>query len=361
MKVQRSILWFVAVVTVLIALLIWFGKTSVVPPSAASTETNAAPASAGHTSEPNRVSTPVYTTAPPAGVVGASTPALAQRNTGEQIKEGLATFNDVPIAFYGRVEDQFGQPIVGAQIAGDIRIYNGVQSTMKRLAMVSDANGFFQLNGEHGETLYVVPRKAGYVLASTTTEFKYSHLYSEHFTPDANNPVVIKMWKLQGSEPLVGIDQHYKLRYTGATINFDLIAGKIVSIGGDIKVTVTRSPGIVSERTLQDWSVRVEAVEGGLIESPIDEARVTLAAPESGYQPSETFIMSTNAPHKWFGSFDQVFFVRSRSGQVFSKVNFSISINYKPEDFMNVSFRGVANAQSSRNWEGDSNTMLHGQ
>jgi len=68
------------------------------------------------------------------------------------------------------------------------------------------------------------------------------------FVPDQNNPTVIKMWKLQGAEPLVNINQHYKLHYTNAPINFDLLAGKIVPAGGDIKLTVTRSPGIMSGR-----------------------------------------------------------------------------------------------------------------
>ena len=94
----------------------------------------------------------------------------------------------------------------------------------------------------------------------------------------------------------------------------------------------------------------VEAVDGGLIESGGQEG-VTFEAPESGYQPNESFIISTNAPHKWMGGFDQTFFLQSRNGQVYSKVNFGISINQKPDDYIWMEFHGVANTNSSRNWE----------
>jgi hypothetical protein len=181
-------------------------------------------------------------------------------------------------------------------------------------------------------------------------------MYPDHFTPDPNNPTVIKMWKLQGAEPLVSINQRYKFHYTDVPMSFDLLTGKIVPTGGDIKIMVSRSPGVVSGRTRQDWSVQVEAVDGGLIESGGQE-RVTYQAPEGGYQPSDSFIMSTNAPHKWFGGVDQTFFLQSRNGQVYSKVNFGISINQQPDDYVWVEFHGVANTNGSRNWEGDTSTM----
>ena len=139
-------------------------------------------------------------------------------------------------------------------------------------------------------------------------------------------------------------------------MNFDLLTGQIVSAGGDIKITVTRPPGILSGRNRQDWSVRVEAVNGGLMDSGGQET-VTYSAPESGYEPSDTFMFSTNAPYKWFEEFNQGFFLMSRNGQVYSKLGLSFRINRTPDDFMYVTFGGVANANHSRNWEGDANTM----
>jgi hypothetical protein len=195
-----------------------------------------------------------------------------------------------------------------------------------------------------------VPRKAGYALATTGTLFKYSHLEDLPYVSDPNNPTVIKMWKLQGAEPLVGINQRYKLHCTSAPINFDLLAGQIVPSGGDIQLTVNRASGVISGRNRLDWSVHVAAVNGGLMDSGGQE-RVTYAAPVDGYQPTMAFVFSTNAPYKWFGGFNQGFFVMSRNGQVYSKLGLSFNINDAPDGFMSVTFSGVANTNGSRNWE----------
>ena len=347
MKIRRSIFWLTIIVAVLMALALWHGKKQPMEtPPITSVETNVAPSAATAPGQP--VSVPAVVASATTAAVNTAAPATPDKAA--QIKEGLAKLNDVPITFYGRLEDQFGGPVVGATIAASIRIYNGVHSTVERSSVSSDANGFFQVKGGKGESLGLWPSKDGYVLATTGTEFKYSYMYADHYTPDPNNPTVIRMWKLQRKEPLFGINQRYKFHYTSAPINFDLLTGQIVPDGGDIKIMVNRSPGVLSGQTRQDWSVQVEAVDGGLIESGGQEG-VTFEAPETGYQSSDAFVMSTNAPHKWFGGFDQTFFLQSRHGRVYSKVNFGITINQQPDDYIWVEFHGVANTNGSRNWE----------
>jgi hypothetical protein len=119
---------------------------------------------------------------------------------------------------------------------------------------------------------------------------------------------------------------------------------------------VNRPPGEISLRSKQEWGLQVEAVQGGLIQTSMGESRVTYAAPEDGYQPSATFLFSTNAPQKWFTGFDQMLYLKSRSGEVYSKVLISFEINENVSDPISLRFRGIANTNSSRNWEGDPNT-----
>jgi hypothetical protein len=271
---------------------------------------------------------------------------IPPQNKGEQIKEGLAKLNDVTIAFYGKLQDQFGRPIVGAKIATSVRIYNGVQSTVERSSVTSDANGFFQVKEGKGESLGLWPSKEGYALATTGTEFKYSYMYPDHYTPDPNNPTIIKMWKLQGAEPLVDISKEYKLPFTNAPICFDLVAAKVVPSGGDVKITVNRPLGEVSEHNPQKWSIDFEVVDGGFIETSGRESAITFAAPEGGYQPSGTFEHNNGTD-----GLDKSFFVKSRNGQIFSKLYLSLGINNKPDGLMYITFRGVANTNGSRNWE----------
>jgi hypothetical protein len=274
------------------------------------------------------------------------------------MREGLARWNDREIVLHGRVVDQFGSPVASADVAGSVRVRNASRVGVDRFSLATDAAGSFEIKGYKGESLGVWVSKKGYALATTNTLFIYSLLWpaSRRFTPDAAHPVVIRMWKLQGAEPLLRFRKDYRLPHTDAPVRFDLLAGRIVPSGGDLQILVSRSPGDVSERTERDWGVRVEAVDGGLMDSRGQE-RVTYAAPGSGYQDSMTFLFSTNSPHGWSGGFTQGFFLMSRNGQVYSKVGLTFGINQKPDDPMYVTLSGIANTNGSRNWEGDPNTL----
>jgi hypothetical protein len=347
MNIRPSIFWFCAVAIVLVALIVWLGKKKPTEtPLAVLTQTNNMPPVAAILTSP--VNVPIHTNMPLAKPIANAMqtplPSKAERAIGI-----LSTYNDVPIDFYGKVEDQFSNAVVNANVNFSVRIVNGYEATVTNGQAVSDASGFFTITGYHGQDLSFVPQKAGYVLMTVSTLFKYSHLEDRPFKSDPNNPTIIKMWKLQGSEPLFSINQRYKFHYTTLPINFDLLAGEIVPTGGDIQIAVARSSGIISGRTRQDWGVQVEAVNGGLLESSSDE--FIYQAPADGYQQSDQFIMSTNAPYRWLGGFDQTFFLQSRNGQVYSKVNFGISINQQPDDYVWVEFHGFANTNASRNWE----------
>ncbi len=274
----------------------------------------------------------------------------SEEDKGEQMKKGLAAMNDVPIAFYGRLEDQFGSPVIGAQITGSIRIYNGVQSTVEHLTTMSDANGFFQLKGGKGESLGLWPRKEGYTLAAAGTEFKYSYMYADHFTPDPSNPTVIKMWKLQGAEPLVVIDKEYRLPFTNAPLFFDLVTGNVSDNGGDLEIIITRATGFLSKRSPGDWSIEFKPVSGGIIESEPAPSHITYEAPADSYE-DDCLVRMNHEDRTWYDNIEKVFFLKSRGGQVYSKLNFDFRINNDPNDTMWFQFRGVANTNSSRNWE----------
>lgn len=348
-KIRRSIYWLIAIVTVFLGLVVWFAnRKPVAKPSVAATDTNVAPQAANNPRQ--SISPAVHTNIPISN--GATSPTSPQYAIGRKW-ETLSTYNDVLIDFYGKLEDQSGSPVAGADIKGTILVNNGTRDSTDHFSTTSDEQGFFEFHGR-GESIGITPRREGYALASTGTFFRYSRLEDHPFVSDANGPTVIKMWKLQGAEPLLKINQNYKLNYTGEPIYFDLIAGTIVPSGGDMKLSVSRSPGVISGRNPMDWGVRIEAVDGGLMDADGQEG-VTYIAPDNGYQPGTNFIFSTNPPYKWAGGFDQGFFMTSRNGQVYSKLGFSFNINKKIDEPMYITFRGTANTNGSRNWEGDPN------
>ncbi len=257
----------------------------------------------------------------------------------------------MPIVFYGRLEDQFGKPVVGATVTGNTIIYSALRRGSEHVSTQSDGNGLFTIKAGKGESLGVMPTKTGYVLATRRTEFKYSVMYRDHFTPDPNRPVVMKMWKLQGAEPLVRFDWKWRLPHTNRPIRLDLLTGEVVPAGGDLEITVNRPDGEVSERFKQDWSVQIAAVNGGVIDADNQEV-IAFAVPADGYAPSLTRNFSTNAPYTWSIAFNQGLFARLRNGQVYGMINVFFGINLEPEEKMVINVSGAANTNASRNFEG---------
>jgi hypothetical protein len=351
MKIRPSFLLLCVAIVVLMVLVVWFAK------------------------RPAKTSVPVAAPSQPVEIV-ATTPAPLATNVSDSITDHvtvptpsnalsaplkskeqetldiLSTQNDIPIVFYGRVEDQFGNPVVGAEITGSTIIYNGVRAGGQKVVVTSDANGFFQLDAGKGESLGIMPKKAGYVLATTGTEFRYSHLDAHPYVPDAGNPTVIKMWKLQGVEPLIGINKTFKLAYAGVPIFFDLVAGTTVPSGGDLEVIITRAPGLITQRKQdhRDWSIKLVPVNGGIMETDYRAAQVTFEAPADGYQDGYFVQMNHDDPG-WYDNIQKVFFLTSRNGQVYSKLSLDFGINDDPNGTMWFQFKGVANANGSRNWE----------
>jgi hypothetical protein len=346
MKIRGSIIWFVAIAAVLIALVLWYGKKQPVAiPLTTSAETNVAPPVATAPSQP--ASVPVHTNVPIMETAkGTDLSQPSPEGKVERAQGLLSDYNDIPIVFYGRVEDQFTNAVADATVSFNVRVMNGQESTVNRGQVMTDGNGFFTISGYTGQDLGLVPQKPGYVLATTSTFFKYSHLEEHPYVSDPNNPTIIKMWKLQSAEPLVGIDKTYKLPYTAAPINFDLLTGQIVPSGGDIQITVNRPVGVISGRNPQNWSIQIKVIDGGFIVTSWGDAQTTYSAPESGYEPSGTFENNNG-----IDTLDQMFFVQSRNGQVYSKVHLLLGINEMPDGFMYITIKGVANANGSRNWE----------
>jgi len=344
MKIRRSILGFIAVIVALIAMLLWHGRKQPVQMTPlAPVETNVAPPAAAAPILPGSV--PVHTNTPSARTVANTTPATPPSQT-ERAIGILSTYNDVPIDFYGRLEDQFSNAVAGAVVNFSVRIMNGHEFSSENGQVESDVNGVFTISGYKGQDLNFVPQKSGYVLTTTSTLFKYSHLEDQPFTSDPNNRTVIKMWKLQGAEPLASISHTYKLPFTTAPITFDLLANQIVPVGGDLRITVTRPEGIISGHNPQEWSIYLEIVDGGFIETSPSESTTTYVAPENGYQPDGTF-GKNNGPDL----VDKSFFIKSRNGQAYSKLHLLFGINDMPGGPMYITFSGIANTNASRNWE----------
>lgn len=311
------------------------------------------------TSEPESVSPTnktVVNAAPQAQIQSAVANALktvTSKDKAEQMREGLQDLNHVPIEFYGKLEDQYGQALGNQKIDYTVSYNSGFAAGRKAGQTVSDSEGFFRVSGERGKSLGINPKIPGYALIPTNAGAIYSALWpkSERHFPDPKRPVVIKMWRLKGAEELIEIAQERRVRLTGAAIFFDLVDGKIVEKGGDVAIFVDRPRGEVTQGHPQDWSVTITPVDGGIIRAPDGSFSTTFEAPDSGYEEAITLKMNASE-NAWFENIRGAFFIRSRNGQVYSKLSVAVFLN-QPDDSTAVHLHGFANANGSRNWEED--------
>jgi hypothetical protein len=270
---------------------------------------------------------------------------------------------DGPIVFYGKLEDQAADPVAYASIVANKIYHNGAAELSERLFARSDDNGFFQIDAGSGASIEIVPRAPGYALASTNNVAFYTG--RQQARPDPNRPVIIKMWKLQGAEPLAVFDARYRVR-PGSPIYFDFVTQTIVPTyvdfrtqqvvpsGGDLKITINRSPGIVSPENHPDWSIELETVaDGGLVEVTPAMSATTYWAPTEGYQPKCFVRVSEKTGKEWSPKVESCFFVQTRDGGVYTKLSLKVAINLNPTEPAEVMLSGVANTNGSCNWEGD--------
>lgn len=271
-----------------------------------------------------------------------------------------------PIVFYGKLEDQAACPVAYASIVATKIYHNGTAELKERLFAQSDDKGFFQIDAGSGESIEIVPRAPGYALASTNNVAFYNG--PERVRPDPNRPVTIKMWKLQGAEPLAVFHAQYRVR-PNSPIYFDFVTQsivptyvdfrtqQIVASGGDLKITINRSPGIVSPEKHPDWSIELETVaNGGLIEVTPAKLATTYWAPTEGYQPKCALHVSAKTGKEWSPTVESWFFVQTRDGGVYTKLSLKVDINRNPDAPADVTLYGVANTNGSCNWEGDPGT-----
>ena len=354
MRVRHGVLLLLIIVAALASMALWIcsgfkirGTSSVALPTTSPLDpANSIPALGQMSSNALPSATNVSAPSPSAA---SRLPLLLPREL--ETKMGLAALNDEQVVFYGCVSDQFGRPVNGATVSCTIHVNNGTRVGTERFSLRTDAKGTFTVSGYKGKTLGIALVKEGYVMATVETSFVYSHLWprSEQHVPNPNKPVVLKMWKLQGDEPLVRIEQKYQLDVTAVPVKIDILAGKLVNSGGDLSLTVDRPSGAVSEQRPQDWGVTLEAVGGGIIETSFQQAKVTYQAPEDGYTPSNVIAVSTT--NHWSGLVQRMYFLRSRNGDVYSKLFLSFLINREPDKPATLTLSGYANTNRSRNWE----------
>jgi hypothetical protein len=354
MRNRRLVLLLIGMAVVLTLFsLWWYSNKSADSASATLTETNVTSGDEreSHAPSPSRV---VPTNAPAMGATTAvPNPQTAPRESSGLRKQGiLSTYNHVPIDFYGKLVDQFGTPVAGADIKGSIRVINGFRRGTDWLSTTSGADGRFEFHGK-GQDIGVAPTKAGYVYLTMNGTGNYSLLSSEEERahPDPSSPVILKMWKLQGAQHLISFRIDSYVPVNGTPVIFDLHTGTRVEQGGDLTIRL-ESPAKPNAGEGYDWRVSVQPMDGGIFQPRDIRPDQMFEAPETGYE-KEFDLAYRNGASPWSSRFKSSFYFSTRAGRCYGKLTLSITTDVVREGGALVMLSGYLNPTGFRNLEMD--------
>jgi len=184
-----------------------------------------------------------------------------------------------PIEFYGKVVDQNGEPVSGAQVDMNWTVVGGNNS--KQLKTRND--GLFELTGVEGKFLSLFIYQQGYLPGKQSHGgYEYGDFSNQFFhIPDPNNPVVFTLWKLGDSEPMYLWYLSRDLTVDGRQLWINVKNGKDGEIG-DIGFSVVRHDPNGDASSGYTLNVQVGA-GAGIAMSHGEE--FMFQAPEVGYEP----------------------------------------------------------------------------
>lgn len=274
-----------------------------------------------------------------------------------EVREVIQHANQ-PVRFFGQVIDQNNMPLSGVRVRLSLKRTEETLPGLSRDALdyvdeETDAQGLFSLTGRNGSLLMVQSLvKTGYKAPYVGNRaYWYEEIVAgKKFIPNEVKPEVFRMWKMVGAERLVQKSISTRIPYNGTSVNFDLQRGAEVKSGGDIRVTLTRTPLQINRgQQKYDWIATVEAIDGGVIESG-DE--FMYRAPENGYEPKLMVSVSADDPN-WSSEKGVAFYLKSRGGTTYSRVKAEFfTDSEKPTTIFNV--ESYTNPSGSRNLEYDS-------
>ena len=260
----------------------------------------------------------------------------------DRIRQYIEQAN-VPLAFYGRFIDQNSNPVPSVKISGGIRHWSAnpsVGSTI-RYERISDTEGRFEISGETGDGFDI--ESIG--IADYDLSPKQSHTFGA-VGGSYNDPVIFRLWKRTEKEQLITGSKFWGIEPDGRIYTIDFLQSQKQegeNLPGDIRISVSR-PATVKPRERFDWSFTIEGIQGGILENN-DE--FMYLAPETGYQPVFTCVISsTNA--NWKPELDGLqFYMKSRDGKVYGSFQFDLIPKYNAVSVFNVQYR--MNPNGSRN------------
>ena len=230
-------------------------------------------------------------------------------------KRGLAQsilkLNHQAVLFYGRVVDQTNRAVPDADVSGSIIYNTGASGGTTKTSTRTDDRGYFSISGVFGRTLEIGLQKNGYAYGGGMGPFQYTELINEEqrHHPDKLNPVIFRMWKLQGPEPLDEGMKVLPVPSDGREVVIHLGNKGDPATGADLIVTLKYD---ATRMGPFDWTATVQAPGGGVI-AVSEQITTMFYAPDIDY-PAEARVEVTAASPVWHQSARQNIYLKTAAG-----------------------------------------------
>jgi Carboxypeptidase regulatory-like domain len=281
------------------------------------------PASKTQSTEASQIQTGIPSIPPSQKTLSdASSPTGAEKS-----EAGFRAAFKTPIAFYGRVVDQYNNPIPQAtvKLSANDKSFGGRPSEYRRQ---TDTEGRFSIDGIAGITLAVevskpgyrgIPRSEGRQSSSGLFEYSVSDA-SVHgpYRPDKDKPTVFVLYKPGSTETLVTVGERtFHISRDGSPLSISLDQKNTHNV---ILRCWTNDVGRPAGQQKYDWRFEIDVPNGGLV---LRNDSFDLEAPEGGYIPSDTVNMPASLPFGhggWSGLAERSYFLRFNDG-IFARVD----------------------------------------
>jgi hypothetical protein len=245
-----------------------------------------------------------------------------------RIKEEIERM-DVEIRFYGKVLDQYNNPIESVDIFLHLTRFSPVMEKLfgetKNMQAKSDIQGYFSVIGEKGRSIYIDQiKKEGYEFSPTQNPVSGYHYSGEKnpFIPDQANPVVFHLRK-KGETTFIIKEKYFELclddEKSGMTEGTDFIRRKKIDdlskpIFNGEKLICDLKMKVTYNATNAAWTAMLMSGDpsGGIIASD----QLLYEAPQEGYQSEFTFTAEDRKPPE-----KKFIYIKSRDPAIYTRID----------------------------------------
>ena len=207
-----------------------------------------------------------------------------ERRAQKEISDRFAAQWKTPIAFYGKVIDNEGNPVSGAEIR--VGVNDTSRTGTSEFVITSQDDGSFLISGIQGKHLHIEVAKDGFLSGKDSfRSFAYAGGYNP-FTPNPLSPELFRLQKRGDRVPLITQNQQLRVTPHQGRVTFDLFRLKspAETIVESIEVTYAPSDRKDAKGTPL-WSYSVRAPRGKIQER---KGEFNFQAPVEGYLDSFT-------------------------------------------------------------------------